>query len=248
MHKKYIKGITLVVFLYSSLGFSDEVPADQCALNKRPETFRPTIDAKNGPFIGEPLTCIAVTKDPEGDTINYSYRWWYTGKRIKSPSPIEGATSQIFIPTVEYKNRDIYCSAVADDLRGGPTQSYISEPVRLKNRAPMAAVIEGCPQFILMDDFTPNKLRGLTADCKISHFSDPDGDSPRLYFAFKCPGARRSKFDSFFAPSSNSLAKLDLCYVNVRAGDDRGARKKGRSVKIPLVNRYHLPFGSWGKD
>lgn len=245
MRTKSINGLTLLFLLYSSLGFSDQVPAVQCVLNKRPETFRPSIDARNGPFIGEPLTCIAVTKDAEGDTINYSFRWWYTDDNNKSPSPVDGATSQTFIPTVEYKNRDIFCSSVADDLRGGPTQSYISEPLRLKNRAPTEAVIEGCPKFILMEDFVPSELRGLTSGCKISDFSDPDGDSARLYFAFKCPGARRPQFDGFFAPSSDSLAKLDLCYVDVRAGDDRGARKKGRGVKIPLVNRFHLPFASW---
>lgn len=233
--------IAASLFVGSAALGACEITGKTCRDNWPPSPFSPRIDAAHGVFVGEPLECEAWTTDPDGDSVRFAFSWWFIDYRAKTFREIEGAHSQIFFPTRAQRHGEIVCGVVAYDGRGGATTSVRSEAVSVVNRGP-SSVDLACPDHILLDRFDPGAAVPADGGCSLRSFSDPDGDSPEFHLAMRCDEGGLSGMNNW----QHAVGGRDApCFLEVLVTDGDGLVAKKGNAKIPIVNRYSLPFASW---
>jgi len=191
---------------------------------KPPKANRPPVVTEvkispGAPASGETLRAIAAAIDPDGDPIEYLYRWEVNGQ------PVPGETGPELPPSRVSKGSTVVVRVAASDGKavGGEVSS---RPVVLRNGAPSVKRIRVSPYPAF-----PGDELAVEVDAE-----DPDGDRVELSYSWSVNG-EPVEGESSERFSTAHLRRGDRIVAQVVPQDSEQRGKPALSEEVILENR-----------
>jgi len=184
------------------------------AVNGAPSVSVITLDP-TVPQTEDTITAVAITSDPDGDSVDISWAWYVGGSLVQ-----EGASSSLGAEYFE-KSDEVYVVATpSDDSDTGDTLT--SDVLTVVNTPPTLSGVTVDPTTVYED---------TTVTCQPSGAQDDDDDEVSYSYSWEVNGTAVSTSETLDGASFDHADRL-VCTVTPTDGEDDGAGVSSSVVTV----------------